>query len=137
MISGHTTTGFITIYARQFFAEWGNMALLAVIIAMLIGGSAASTAGGFKGLRMGIIFKGFIRDIKRILLPESRIQIDKFHHISDVVLEEKHVRSAMFIVLAYIATFAIATLSGVFFGYPLLSNFLFFLETFLRFLLTP
>jgi trk system potassium uptake protein TrkH len=70
---------------------------------------------------MGIIFKGFIRDIKRILLPESRIQIDKFHHISDVVLEEKHVRSAMFIVLAYIATFAVGTLGGVFFGYPLSS----------------
>jgi len=122
LISGHTTTGFMTIYAKQFFTDWGNIALVAIIVAMLIGGSAASTAGGFKGLRMGIIFKGFIRDIKRILLPESRIQIDKFHHISDVVLEEKHVRSAMFIVLAYIATFAIGTLGGVFFGYPLTSS---------------
>ena len=121
LVSGHTTTGFMNIYAKQFFTEWGNIALVAVIVAMLIGGSAASTAGGFKGLRMGIIFKGFIRDIKRILLPESRIQIDKFHHISDVILEEKHVRSAMFIVLAYIATFAIGTLGGVFFGYPLSS----------------
>ncbi len=122
LISGHTTTGFMTIYARQFFTEWGNVALFAIIISMLIGGSAASTAGGFKGLRMGIIFKGFIRDIKRILLPDSRIQIDKFHHISDVILEEKHVRSAMLIVLAYIATFAIGTLGGVFFGYPLSSS---------------
>ncbi len=122
LISGHTTTGFMTIYAKQFFTDWGNIALVAIIVAMLIGGSAASTAGGFKGLRMGIIFKGFIRDIKRILLPESRIQIDKFHHIGDVVLEEKHVRSAMFIVLAYIATFAIGTLGGVFFGYPLTSS---------------
>ncbi|MCL6087421.1 MAG: TrkH family potassium uptake protein [Actinobacteria bacterium] len=121
LISGHTTTGFMNIYARQFFTEWGNMALLAVIISMLIGGSAASTAGGFKGLRMGIIFKGFIREIKRILLPESRIQLDKFHHIGDVILEEKHIRSAMFIVLAYILTFAIGTLGGVFFGYPLSS----------------
>ena len=111
----------MTIYARQFFTEWGNVALFAVIISMLIGGSAASTAGGFKGLRMGIIFKGFLRDIKRILLPESRIQIDKFHHISDVILEEKHVRSAMLIVLAYIVTFAIGTLAGVYFGYPLSS----------------
>jgi trk system potassium uptake protein len=121
LISGHTTTGFMTIYAKQFFTEWGNIALFAVIISMLIGGSAASTAGGFKGLRMGIIFKGFIREIKRILLPESRIQIDKFHHIGDVILEEKHVRSAMLIVLVYIATFAIGTLGGVFFGYPLSS----------------
>jgi trk system potassium uptake protein TrkH len=119
LISGHTTTGFMTIYAKQFFTEWGDIALFAVIIAMLIGGSASSTAGGFKGLRMGIIFKGFTREIKRIILPESRIQIDKFHHIEDVILEERHLRSAMFIVLAYIVTFAIGTLSGVFFGYPL------------------
>ena len=119
LISGHTTTGFMTIYAKQFFTEWGNIALFAVIIAMLIGGSASSTAGGFKGLRMGIIFKGFIREIKRIILPESLIQIDKFHHIEDIILEERHLRSAMLIVLAYIVTFAIGTLSGVFFGYPL------------------
>jgi len=121
LISGHTTTGFMTIYAKQFFTEWGNIALFAVIISMLIGGSACSTAGGFKGLRIGIIFKGFIRDIKRILLPESRVQIDKFHHIGDIVLEDKHLRSAMLIVFAYIVTFAIGTLSGIFFGYPLSS----------------
>jgi trk system potassium uptake protein TrkH len=70
---------------------------------------------------MGIILKGFFRDIKRIILPESRIQIDKFHHIGDIVLEDKHLRSAMFIVLAYILTFAIGTLAGVYFGYPLSS----------------
>ncbi|MBM3706186.1 MAG: TrkH family potassium uptake protein, partial [Actinobacteria bacterium] len=122
LISGHTTTGFMTIYAKQFFNEWGNIALFAVIIAMLIGGSACSTAGGFKGLRMGIIFKGFFREIKRIILPESRIQIDKFHHIGDTVLEDRQLRSAMLIVLAYIVTFTIGTLGGIFFGYPLTSS---------------
>ena len=121
LISGHTTTGFMTIYAKQFFNDWGNLALFAVIIAMLIGGSACSTAGGFKGLRMGIIFKGFFRDVKRIILPESRVQIDKFHHIGNIVLEDKHLRSAMLIVLAYILTFAVGTLAGLYFGYPLSS----------------
>jgi len=121
LISGHTTTGFMTIYAKQFFNEWGNVALFAVIIAMLIGGSACSTAGGFKGLRIGIIFKGFFREIKRIILPDSIIQIDKFHHIGDIVLEDRHLRSAMLIVLAYIATFMIGTFGGISFGYPLTS----------------
>ena len=121
MISGHTTTGFMTIYAKQFFNEWGNVALFAVIVAMLIGGSACSTAGGFKGLRVGIIFKGFFREIKRIILPDSIIQIDKFHHIGDIVLEDRHLRSAMLIVLAYIVTFMIGTFGGISFGYPLTS----------------
>ena len=55
LISGHTTTGYMTIYARQFALEWGDIALGAMIVAMLIGGSACSTAGGFKGLRIGIL----------------------------------------------------------------------------------
>ena len=46
----------MTIYAKQFFTEWGNLALFAVIIAMLIGGSACSTAGGFKGTENGYYF---------------------------------------------------------------------------------
>ncbi len=122
LMSGHTTTGFMNIYAKQFYLEWGDVALFATIVAMLIGGSAASTAGGFKGIRMGIIFKGFIRDIKRIILPESLVQVDKFHHIDDIVLEDRHIRSAMFVVLAYILTFSVSTLIGTLFGYPLIKS---------------
>jgi hypothetical protein len=54
LISGHTTTGFMTIYAKQFYYEWGDIALFAITIAMMFGGSASSTAGGFKGMRTGI-----------------------------------------------------------------------------------
>jgi trk system potassium uptake protein TrkH len=85
---------------------------------MLIGGSACSTAGGFKGLRMGIIFNAFRRDIKRMVLPESMVSVQKFHHIRDVLLEDSAVRSALLIVAAYIATFTLGTLSGMLCGYP-------------------
>ncbi len=119
LISGHTTTGFMTVYANQVRNEWGSIAIFAIIVSMLIGGSACSTAGGFKGLRVGIIFKGFIREIKRIIKPESLIQVEKFHHIGDITLEDRHIRSAMLIVLAYIITFTIGTAAGVLFGYPL------------------
>lgn len=121
LISGHTTTGFMTIYARQFFNEWGDIALFAIMAAMLIGGSACSTAGGFKGLRVGIIFKAFIQDVKQMILPESMVQVQKFHHIKDRVLEERQVRSAMMIVLLYVLTFTIGTMAGVIYGYPLIS----------------
>ncbi|AEE97990.1 TrkH family potassium uptake protein [Mahella australiensis] len=118
LISAHTTTGFMTIYAKQFYCEWGDIALFAITVAMLFGGNACSTAGGFKGLRIGIIFNAFKNDIKQMVLPESTVSVQKIHHIKDVILEDKMVRSAFLIVTAYIATFAFGTLIGMLSGYP-------------------
>ena len=118
LISGHTTTGFMTIYAKQFYHEWGEIALFAMVIAMLLGGSACSTAGGFKALRTGIIFTAFKGEIKRMLLPESRVSEQKIHHIKDVVLSDSMIRSAFLIVTAYIVTFTLGTLVGMFAGFP-------------------
>ena len=118
LVSGHTTTGFMTIYAKQFYHEWGDIALFAMIIAMLLGGSACSTAGGFKALRTGIIFTAFKAEVKRMLLPESRISEQKIHHIKDVALSDSMVKSAFLIVMAYIVTFLLGTLVGMFAGFP-------------------
>lgn len=118
LISGHTTTGFMSIYARQFYADWGELALFAITVAMLIGGSACSTAGGFKGLRMAIIFKSFLKDLRQMSVPESRIILTKYHHIRDIVLEDQTARSAFLIVTAYIVTYAGTTLAGMLCGYP-------------------
>lgn len=120
IISGHTTTGLMTIYARQFILEWGDLALLAIIISMLFGGSACSTAGGFKGLRIGIVFKAIIQDIKRLFNPESAVIVQRFHYLKEQILEEKQVRSAVLIIVMYLATFALNTVVGSFCGYPVL-----------------
>lgn len=117
VISGHTTTGFMTIYARQFYREWGDIALFAIIIAMLFGGSACSTAGGFKGLRIGIIAHTLKREIKRMALPDSIVSVEKVHHIRDVILDDSLIRSAFLIVMAYIVTFTLGTLAGMLCGY--------------------
>jgi trk system potassium uptake protein TrkH len=119
LISGHTTTGFMTIYAKQFYHEWGDIALFAMIVAMLLGGSACSTAGGFKAMRTGIIFNAFKAEVKRMLLPESRISEQKIHHIKDIVLTDSMTKSAFLIVTAYMVTFAFGTLVGMFAGFPL------------------
>lgn len=71
VFSAHTTTGFSNVYARQFATEWGDFGILILVIAMLIGGSACSTAGGFKGLRVGIVFKGIVSDIKKYYHPKE------------------------------------------------------------------
>ena len=118
LISGHTGTGFQTIYARQFIKEWGHLALVGITIAMGLGGASCSTTGGIKMLRIGIVFKALLQDIKRIILPESAVIIDKFQHIKQIVLEDKQVRSALLILLSYVVLYFLGALVGMALGYP-------------------
>ncbi len=117
VLSAHTTTGFGSIYAKQFANDWGDFGILIMVIAMLIGGSACSTAGGFKGLRVGIVFKGIISDIKKILAPERNIKVEKYHHIKDYVLDDSTVKASALIIVCYMVLFGITTLLGTYYGY--------------------
>lgn len=122
LISGHTGTGFQTIYPAQFGTDWNSLSLVGVIIAMALGGAVCSTTGAIKMLRIGIIFKAFKEDLKRIIMPERAIVVEKFHHIREVFLEDKLVRSALIITLAYIILYGLGALVGMFYGYPFLDS---------------
>ena len=122
LISGHTGTGYQTIYARQFIHEWGSLALFSLTIAMALGGCVCSTTGGIKMLRIGVVFKALYNDIKRVMLPEASVFIEKYHHIKDVVMEAHQVRSAVLIFLCYLGLYALGGIVGMFFGYPALDS---------------
>ncbi len=122
LISGHTGTGFQTIYAQQFGSDWHPLALCGVILAMALGGAVCSTTGAIKMLRIGIILKAFKEDLKRIIMPERAIIVEKFHHIREVFLEDKLVRSALMVTLAYIILYGVGALAGMFYGYPFLES---------------
>jgi trk system potassium uptake protein TrkH len=117
LISGHTTTGFMSLYARQIYHDWGDLAIYAMILAMLFGGSACSTAGGFKGLRIGIIFNTIRAEIRQYTIPQSRVITTKIHHIRDIVLTDSMIRSAFSIVVLYLITFSVGTVIGMAAGY--------------------
>ncbi len=119
VLSAHTTTGFGSIYARQFALEWGDFGILIMVLVMLIGGSACSTAGGFKGLRVGIVFKGLLMDVKKLLSSERSMKVYKYHHIKDHVLEDNLIKSSAIIICCYLITFAVGTLLGTYYGYSL------------------
>ena len=122
LISGHTGTGYQTVYARQFIHEWGGLALLSLTVAMGLGGGICSTTGGIKMLRIGVVFKTIVNDVKRIMLPESTVFIEKYHHIKDVVLEDRQVRLSVLILLCYLGLYALGGIIGMFFGYPALAS---------------
>jgi len=122
LISGHTTTGYMTIYARQFITEWGPVAMIMMICAMALGGCICSTAGGIKMLRIGIIYKALREDMKRLLLPGSAILSQKFHHIKDAFLNDQQVRSVVLITISYLCLYLFGTIVGMIYGQPLLDS---------------
>ncbi|MCX5666577.1 MAG: hypothetical protein NT036_06055 [Candidatus Omnitrophica bacterium] len=119
LISGHTGTGFSTIYPRQFVNEWGALAMFGVTLAMAIGGSVCSTTGAIKVFRIGVIYKALRQDIKKLLIPETAIFVQKIHHIKDIVLEDKYVRISAIILISYVNLYIFGTIAGMLCGYSL------------------
>lgn len=122
LASGHTTTGFSTIYSRAFVTQWGVTGMLATTVAMAIGASAASTAGGIKGMRMGIMAKSLVADVRRMVAPESALVRERYHHIRDILLEDGVVRTAMTITIAYLVMYFVAAFVGTLHGYDFVQS---------------
>ncbi len=119
VVSAHTTTGCMTVYSRTFVRQWGPVAMLGITMAMAVGASACSTAGGFKGIRVGLAFKGLVQSIRRTLAPERARTVVKWHHLRTRVLDDGAVSSAMLVILCYIGIYAAGTIVGALYGYPL------------------
>jgi len=118
LISAHTGTGYQSVYPGQLADEWSNMALIGLICAMALGGAVCSTTGAIKMLRVGVIFKALLQDVKRIILPEKAIVAQKFHHIHDVFLENKLVRPAFVITFMYLLLYGAGSIIGMWYGHP-------------------
>ncbi len=120
-VSAHTGTGFQSVYAPELLATWGPLALVGLLLAMGLGASACSTTGGIKMLRVGIIAKAFREDVKRFLTSESVVVTTRLRHLRDVFLDDRMVRSAALIMLAYILLYLAGAAAGCLFGYDFLS----------------
>lgn len=117
-LSAHTGTGFQTIYPIQFIHDWGSLAVFGIICAMSLGGCVNSTTGGIKALRLGIVGKAFINDVKHYVSPESAVFVQKIWHIKDMILSEKQMRAACMVLIAYVSTFFVGGVIGMLCGYP-------------------
>ena len=62
-----TTTGF----ASLDYAQWGSGAIVLIFLAMLVGGNAGSTAGGFKVSRLVVLAKNINLQIRKLLHPKA------------------------------------------------------------------
>lgn len=107
-VSAATTTGLSVVPGRVIATDWGLIAPAALVAAMTIGGMTGSTAGGLKPLRVGVILRGVMMDVKRVLLPEAALVATSFRMGRDRPLTDAHVRSASSLLLIFL----VATLGG-------------------------
>jgi trk system potassium uptake protein TrkH len=116
VISAHTGTGHQTVYAAQW-RSFGGAAFLAVILAMAAGGSASSTAGGIKALRLGLIFKSVITSVRRAISPDSAYVQGRYHHVVRQVLTPEVTANAMMVFILYMVTYVSGGIIGAAYGY--------------------
>lgn len=66
-----TTTGFCT----ADFDQWPNASRLLLVLMMFIGGCAGSTAGGMKVVRVFVMIKKVVRELRQFMRPAAVFQI--------------------------------------------------------------
>ena len=71
VISIITTTGFYT----QYHNLWGDIILIIFFILMFTGGTAGSTSGGIKIVRLLLITKNSRQELKRLIHPNAFIPV--------------------------------------------------------------
>ena len=101
VVSAMTTTGFTTAP----FYEWTGFLPVLLICIAFIGGCAGSTAGGMKVIRVILLYKQSIREVRRLIHPHAVIPVKVGgQRTSDTVISA--VWGFFFL---YIASFAVMT----------------------------
>jgi trk system potassium uptake protein TrkH len=118
IFSAHSGTGHQTLYPAQWTGGYGQLALLAVILAMGAGGMASSTAGGIKALRFGLIVKGALLRVRQATSPQSAVVVSRYHHLVDSQLTPDMLASAFLMFALYVVTYVTGGLIGAAYGYP-------------------
>lgn len=97
-----STTGFVT----ADFDVWSEAAKWILLGMMVVGGCAGSTAGGMKVIRIQILWKSIVGEVKKLIHPQtiSRPKLD------DKALKDSEVHG----VLIYVATLFLLSCASIF-----------------------
>lgn len=104
-VSMMTTTGF----ASADFNEWPIFAGMILVALMVVGGSAGSTAGAVKVVRVLVLGKLLRRELRQTVHPEAVVPI----RLNGAPLDERTVRAIGAFVLLYVVVFVLGMLGLV------------------------
>lgn len=98
--------------------------MFALLLSMSLGGATGSTSGGIKALRLSLIVKNIVSDIKRALSPDTSVVQVRYHHLTDLTLDSTTAMRAMVVFLLFVITYLLGGMVGVALGYsPLAALF--------------
>lgn len=89
------------------YAAWPTAVLLVLLLAMLAGGSSASTAGGIKAFRWLILGKLVLRELRKILHPKAVVPV----RLGATVVKEEAVAAVMAFFFTYLALWTAGTIA--------------------------
>ncbi len=102
-----TTTGFCT----ADFDQWPNASRLLLVLMMFMGGCAGSTGGGMKIVRIFIVFKKMVRELRLFMRPSAVIQVK----LGGKPVEQEIISHISAFVAIFILIFAIGSFIMTFF----------------------
>jgi len=114
-LSAQTTSGFSSLDPGSLDA--GSKIIL--ILAMAMGGSVGSTAGGFKLLRVLILFGLFYRCLRSMCVPPGALIDQRFNGRR---IEATEVQDALMIILMFILVVLFSWLPFLLYGYAPLDS---------------
>lgn len=117
VVSSFSTTGFQNITSNQLVGVFSSGAFIALAVLMAVGGSAGSTTGGLKLLRMGIMAKSIVSTIKEALAPDSARVAVTYYRLGRRRVSPDIVKEAMTVFVLYVSTYTIGALVGIAHGY--------------------
>lgn len=113
VISILTTTGFGT----DDYTLWMPFTSFLLFLLFFTGGCAGSTGGGIKMMRILIILKNIISEIKQTVHPQAVIPL----RVGDKVVDQSILRTILGFFVMYLIIFLAGTLIMTFFGFDFLS----------------
>jgi len=109
-----TTTGYATVN----FDAWPEVLRLLLLILMFIGGSAGSTGGGMKVMRILLVFKMIKRKFKEFINPR-RVEVIR---MGDNVINEKVLNTVVMFFCGYLIIFTVGAFIMVGLGLDMITG---------------
>lgn len=108
VVSIMTTTG----YATTDYLKWTPILWVLLFVLMFFGGSAGSTGGGIKIVRILLLMKNSALEFKRLIHPHAVIPVRLNHKAVDPQI----VTNVLAFIVVYIIIFVLGTVVMTFFG---------------------
>lgn len=116
VVSALSTTGYATVDLQH----WPGLGIFILVLLMIIGGGACSTAGGIKQYRIYVLIKSLFWSIRDHFLPKSAVVKNYiWRGENKFYIDDRHISQVANFAFLYLVTFVVGVVIFLAAGYPL------------------